>query len=60
MISGISVNMSAVENMDSYGVVDHEKLGADFFRQYSFSEKNASLVENHVQAKRYLTLTDAS
>ena len=44
-----------VQQMDAYGVVDHEGLGADFLLQYGFSEKIASLVRNHVQAKRYLT-----
>lgn len=44
-----------VQYMNGYGVVDHEKLGADFLRCKGFSETVASLVENHVQAKRYLT-----
>lgn len=44
-----------VNHMDEFGIVDHEKLGADFLREQGFSEKIASLVENHVQAKRYLT-----
>lgn len=43
------------KQMDGYGVVDHEKMGADFLRSKGFSETIASLVENHVQAKRYLT-----
>lgn len=44
-----------VEHMDGFGIVDHEKLGADFLRSQGFSDRMASLVENHVQAKRYLT-----
>ena len=44
-----------VEQMNGFGVVDHEKLGADFLRSKGFSESIASLVQNHVQAKRYLT-----
>jgi phosphonate degradation associated HDIG domain protein len=44
-----------VQQMNGYGVVDHEKLGADFLRSKGFSSTIASLVENHVQAKRYLT-----
>ncbi|HMF73867.1 MAG TPA: HD domain-containing protein [Flavitalea sp.] len=44
-----------VEQMANYGVVDHERLGADFLRNLNFSEKIASLVQNHVEAKRYLT-----
>lgn len=43
------------QQMNGYGVVDHEKLGADFLRSKGFSSTIASLVENHVQAKRYLT-----
>ena len=45
-----------VKQMDGYGIVDHEKLGADYLLSKGFSETIASLVENHVQAKRYLTL----
>jgi phosphonate degradation associated HDIG domain protein len=40
--------------MDGYGTVDHERLGADFLRERGFSEKMAQLIENHVNAKRYL------
>jgi predicted HD phosphohydrolase len=47
-----------VEHMDGFGVVDHEKLGADYLRSKGFSENIASLVQNHVQAKRYLTWHD--
>lgn len=42
------------ESMRGYGHQRHEKLGADFLRQRGFSEKIIRLVENHVQAKRYL------
>jgi 2-amino-1-hydroxyethylphosphonate dioxygenase (glycine-forming) len=41
--------------MDGFGVVDHEKLGAEYLRQKGFSEKISKLVASHVQAKRYLT-----
>ena len=40
--------------MDGYGTVDHERLGADYLRELGFSEKTAQLIENHVNAKRYL------
>ena len=43
------------QQMDGYGVVDHEKLGAGYLRQKGFSEKITSLVASHVAAKRYLT-----
>jgi phosphonate degradation associated HDIG domain protein len=42
-------------NMDGYGVMRHEKVGADYLRSKGFPEKIARLVESHVQAKRYLT-----
>jgi phosphonate degradation associated HDIG domain protein len=42
-------------DMDGYGMVKHEKVGANFLRRRGFSERVAQLVENHVQAKRYLT-----
>ncbi|MFM7852923.1 MAG: HD domain-containing protein [Flammeovirgaceae bacterium] len=41
--------------MGIYGVKSHEKVGADFLRAKGFPERIAQLVENHVQAKRYLT-----
>ena len=46
------------ENMGGFGVVSHERLGADFLRRAGFSERMARLVEYHVQAKRYLTLRE--
>jgi predicted HD phosphohydrolase len=44
--------------MGSYGVMDHEELGAEFLREKGFSKKLARLVESHVEAKRYLTAKD--
>lgn len=44
--------------MDGFGIVDHEALGADFLREKGFSKKIARLVESHVEAKRYLTVKD--
>ena len=43
------------ESMGGFGVVSHERLGADYLRRAGFSERMARLVEYHVQAKRYLT-----
>lgn len=45
----------AVQQMDGVGVVDHEKIGADFLSEKGFSEKICKLVQSHVEAKRYLT-----
>ena len=41
-------------NMGGYGRISHEKVGADFLRIRGFSEKIATLVEKHVETKRYL------
>ncbi|WLG84596.1 HD domain-containing protein [Pseudomonas cucumis] len=46
------------ESMGGFGVVSHERLGADYLRRAGFSERMARLVEYHVQAKRYLTLRE--
>ena len=49
-------HITPVKHMDGYGIVDHEKLGADYLLSKGFSEKIARLVNSHVNAKRYLTL----
>jgi phosphonate degradation associated HDIG domain protein len=54
-IGHICAKKSQSNNMGGYGVKSHEKIGADFLREKGFPEKVAKLVENHVQAKRYLT-----
>lgn len=46
------------ELMEVYGRKDHESVAADWLRERGFSEKIAILVENHVNAKRYLTYID--
>jgi phosphonate degradation associated HDIG domain protein len=54
-IGHICVQNTKAEQMGAYGIVQHEKIGADFLRSYGFPERMALLVENHVQAKRYLS-----
>ena len=44
-----------IQHMDNVGVVNHEKLGAEYLLSKGFSEKIAKLVQSHVAAKRYLT-----
>ncbi|GAB2639554.1 HD domain-containing protein [Emticicia sediminis] len=46
------------ELMEVYGRKDHESVAADWLRERGFNEKIAVLVENHVNAKRYLTHID--
>ena len=43
------------KDMNGFGVMNHEKIGASFLRKRGFGERVARLVENHVSAKRYLT-----
>lgn len=45
---------SEEELMAEYGRKDHEGVAAEWLRNRGFSDKIAVLVENHVNAKRYL------
>lgn len=54
-IGHICVQSNEANNMGGFGVKSHEKIGADYLRSKGFPERIAKLVENHVQAKRYLT-----
>src|SRR5215475_14746664 len=54
-IGHLCEHLVEVDHMENVGIVDHEKIGADYLRQKGFSEKIATLVESHVAAKRYLT-----
>lgn len=49
------MNGAGEGTMGGYGQKSHEKIGADYLRSCGFPERVAKLVENHVQAKRYLT-----
>ena len=40
--------------MGTYGVVNHEGIGADYLRARKFSERICAVVDKHVDAKRYL------
>lgn len=41
--------------MGDCGIMDHENLGGNWLRDLGFSERVATLVARHVDAKRYLT-----
>lgn len=45
------------EDMGGLGHISHDKVGADYLRDRGFSERIAGIVENHVEAKRYLCVT---
>ena len=42
-------------DMDGYGAINHEELGAAFLKERGFSDRLVFLVKGHVAAKRYLT-----
>lgn len=46
------------EAMGTFGVVNHEGIGAAYVRDRGFSERICAIVANHVAAKRYLVATD--
>jgi len=59
-IGHISEAAKGDNEMDGFGIKDHEELGAEFLREKGFSKKIVRLVESHVEAKRYLTVKDPS
>src|SRR4051812_8322219 len=54
-IGHLCEHIMPVQQMDGFGVVDHEQLGGNYLREKGFSEKISKLVASHVNAKRYLT-----
>ncbi len=59
-IGHICLAHQSPEQMDGFGIVSHEKIGADYLSSKGFSERITQLVKNHVQAKRYLTCKNPS
>lgn len=53
-IGHICVEQSPDNDMAGMGVVDHEKIGADYLAEKDFSDRIVAIVANHVPAKRYL------
>ncbi len=51
-------HIEQTEEMGNYGVVNHEGLGAQYLKENGFSQRICAMVENHVNAKRYLVATD--
>lgn len=54
-VGHICASSYAGNSMGGFGLINHEKIGAQYLRNRGFSERIARLVENHVSAKRYLT-----
>ena len=44
--------------MNEFGTVDHEELGANYLKEAGFDEVVVAVVRYHVAAKRYLVTTD--
>jgi 2-amino-1-hydroxyethylphosphonate dioxygenase (glycine-forming) len=44
--------------MDTFGIRNHESLAGNWLKKNGFSSKIISLIENHVNAKRYLVAID--
>ena len=55
---GYLIHSENKDTMGSFGRKNHEKEAGAFIRKMGFSEKVASLAEQHVNAKRYLTFAD--
>ena len=55
---GYLIQSDTKETMGGYGRINHEKEAGAFIRKMGFSERVASLAEQHVNAKRYLTFAD--
>lgn len=53
-IGHICAKKDPKNTMGGYGMLRHERVGANYLRRRGFSEKIAKLIENHVEAKRYL------
>jgi putative nucleotidyltransferase with HDIG domain len=53
-IGHICVEKSEINDMNGYGVMDHEFIGAQFLKEKGFSDRIVEAVANHVPAKRYL------
>ena len=55
---GYLIHSENKDTMGNYGRTNHEKEAGAFLRRMGFSERVATLAEQHVNAKRYLTYAD--
>ena len=51
-------HVEQTEEMGNFGVINHEGIGADYLKEKGFSNRICAMVENHVNAKRYLVAVD--
>ena len=59
-IGHLLVDVVDCKMMDKLGVLNHEGIGAKYLRKLGFKEKTCLIVENHVNAKRYLMYKNKS
>ncbi len=57
-IGHITEEAAGENEMDIFGIKDHESIGGEYLVNLGFSTKIGRLVASHVKAKRYLTLKD--
>jgi 2-amino-1-hydroxyethylphosphonate dioxygenase (glycine-forming) len=57
-IGHLCAEASPENQMENYGTLDHESIGANYLRAKGFSETICKLVAAHVPAKRYLTFSN--
>jgi 2-amino-1-hydroxyethylphosphonate dioxygenase (glycine-forming) len=57
-IGHITEKANGENEMDDFGIKDHEAIGGKFLNEKGFSAKISRLVASHVAAKRYLTRKD--
>jgi putative nucleotidyltransferase with HDIG domain len=53
-IGHVCVEMTPDNDMNGFGIKNHDLIGAQLLRENGFSDLVVSAVENHVAAKRYL------
>jgi phosphonate degradation associated HDIG domain protein len=53
-IGHICAKKDPKNDMGGYGMLRHERVGANYLRRRGFLERIVKLIENHVEAKRYL------
>lgn len=51
-------HVETIEEMGNFGVINHEGIGAKYLKEKGFSSRICAMVENHVNAKRYLVAVD--
>ena len=54
MDSIASRDISQYKQMDGFGIMDHEEIGAEYLKRSEFSRRVVEICCSHVSAKQYL------